>query len=181
MTQALYLLRLPAKEGSLAALGQYVAQGVPVELLVRASELGYHKELRSFSGDAAALRAYCEWVVRLAPLYQQLGRKLVLSPKITSRFAALREPNLSFLLHVLVGHHRVSQYRRRASSKSSCCWMPPWGSASAPRSGRPSSASYLRRGQAVPVVPVFLSLPVGYKTMRCSTAMSTCAPSPARK
>ena len=101
LTQALALLRAADAEPDLAKLAQHIKNGVPVELFTQACQLGYSAELRAISGDAAAVRAYCEWVVRLAPIYQQSGQKLALSPSVTARFSALREPNLALLLHHL--------------------------------------------------------------------------------
>lgn len=100
-TQALALLRAADAEPDLAKLAQHLKNGVPVELLTQACQLGYSAELREISGDTAAVRAYCEWVIRLAPLYKRSGQKLALSPNVTARFSALREPNLALLLHHL--------------------------------------------------------------------------------
>ena len=102
LTQALGLLRLGSDDDGVARLARHLAGGVPAELLLHAAQLGYTAELRSFTGEAAALAAYCEWIIRLDPLYRRSGRKIELAPSMTTRVPALREPNLALLLHCLV-------------------------------------------------------------------------------
>lgn len=102
LTQALGLLRLGTDDNEVARLARHLAGGVRAELLLHAAQLGYSAELRSFTGETAALTAYCEWIIVLDPLYRRSGRKIELVPSMTTRVPALREPNLALVLHCLV-------------------------------------------------------------------------------
>ena len=116
--------------------------------------------------------AYCEWVVRLAPLYKRSGQKLTLSPSVTARFSALAraEPRAPF---APFGHRRRSggsasgevelQLGVLDSAVGLCGRVPAAGGGA----GRP--AHHVARGCRASPPP--LSLPLGSAMMRWWTLL----------
>jgi hypothetical protein len=81
MAQALALVELPVNRFQRRHLAEWVAQGLELELVVRAQKEG-HAEALARAPNVRAARAFATWVTRLVPHYRALGITFELSPEL---------------------------------------------------------------------------------------------------
>lgn len=81
LAQALALVDLPFKRYARKQLAEWVAEGLELELVVRACKEG-NAEALARAPNLRAARAYATWATRLVPHYRTLGISFELSPEL---------------------------------------------------------------------------------------------------
>ena len=81
LAQALALVELPVNRFQRRHLAEWVAQGLELELVLRAQKEG-HADALARAPNVRAARAFATWVTRLVPHYRALGITFDLSPEL---------------------------------------------------------------------------------------------------
>jgi hypothetical protein len=81
MGQALALVELPFKKHARREVAEWVAEGLEIDLVVRACKEG-HAEALVRSPNVRAARAFATWATKLVPHYRSLGITFELSPEM---------------------------------------------------------------------------------------------------
>ena len=81
LAQALTILELPFKKFARKLVAEWVADGLELELVVRACKEG-HADALARASTARAARAYATWATKLVPHYRALGITFELSPEL---------------------------------------------------------------------------------------------------
>lgn len=81
LAQVLALVDLPVGRFQRKHLAEWVAEGLELELVVRAQKEG-HAEALARAPNVRAARAFATWVTRLVPHYRSLGITFELSPEL---------------------------------------------------------------------------------------------------
>ncbi len=81
LAQALGVVELPFKKYARRRVAEWIAEGVPLDLVARACKEGFTEALAR-APSARAARAFATWATRLVPHYKSLGITFELSPEL---------------------------------------------------------------------------------------------------
>ncbi len=81
LAQALGVVELPFKKYVRRRVAEWIAEGLPLELVARACNEG-HTDALGRAPNARAARAFATWATRLVPHYKSLGITFELSPDL---------------------------------------------------------------------------------------------------
>ncbi|MDB4936551.1 MAG: hypothetical protein JWP87_3523 [Labilithrix sp.] len=104
LAQALALVELPFKRYARRNVAEWIAEGLELELVVRACKEGHAEALARAPGLRAA-RAFATWATRLVPHYRALGITFELAPELFTQLP--RNEDVAVLAVCLMEHVRA--------------------------------------------------------------------------